>query len=254
MQTKRSIVLLLVTLLAIAAAVAGIVRHRHRAERAARNVVALTFDDGPDPDSTPRVLDILKAHHARATFFVVGEFVAKHPDLTRRVISEGHELGLHGMRHQMMTRMSQEDAWSDVNELKALLTNTVDACRVTHFRFPFGDVNDYVKSMVVSQGMAVAGWDVDTLDWLDRTPPSAIAERVGHAPRGSVVLLHDGLDATYRLGRRHDPGIATNRAATWAGLEQGLDELDRRGMRSVTMQERERVPGVAPSASFRHGY
>ena len=216
-------------------------------------VVCLTFDDGPDPDWTPKVLDILRDHHARATFFVVGDFVSSHPDILRQILADGHEVGFHGMRHQLMTRMSPADVITDFADFTNLLARVAPGTAVHAFRFPYGDSNDDLKALATHLGYTVAGWDVDTVDWHDRTKAADIAAAVAGAPTGSVVLLHDGVDATYRLGRAPDAHVKLDRAATIQGLDKGLEALRKRGIRAVTLEEAEEILGPRTVASYPYG-
>ncbi|MGI5179416.1 bifunctional polysaccharide deacetylase/glycosyltransferase family 2 protein [Dactylosporangium sp. CA-152071] len=144
--------------------------------------VALTFDDGPDPRWTPLILDALRRHHARATFFVVGSRVNQHPDLVRRIVAEGHELGVHTFTHADLAALP---AWRQRLELD--LTRTAIAAAtgrtVRLLRPPYLSVPERLPA-----GFLTVMTDRDTQDW-QRPGVDAI---VAAAAPGGVVLLHDG--------------------------------------------------------------
>ena len=150
--------------------------------------VALTFDDGPG-SLTAGVLDVLRAHGARATFNVLGERLAGREDLLLRTLSEGHELGSHAERHERLGGRPREAFGQLLRTNAGLRAVTGAAPRV--FRAPYGDVSPGVVRVARAAGLVTVGWDVDPRDY--ETPGAeAIHDRVAEAVRpGSIVLLHD---------------------------------------------------------------
>lgn len=159
-------------------------------------LVALTFDDGPEPRFTVPILDILKEYHAPATFFMVGNQVIKHPDIAKRIIQEGHEVGNHTMNHLVMTELVPNEVFAEIKNGKDAIkevTNTVPH----YYRSPKGLTNAYVEKAVSSLDMKEILWTV-TIENHDAQTPEAMANRVlSKVQPGFIILLHDGrLDRT----------------------------------------------------------
>ncbi|WP_376965184.1 polysaccharide deacetylase family protein [Azospirillum sp. A26] len=179
-------------------------------------VVALTIDDGPDGHD-PHILDILRAHGAKATFFYIGAKIPEHRDIARMVATSGNEVGSHTQTHPMTTDLKPaEREWNLAQAEKALASVGVTA---TWFRPPYGDVDDALTALARHHGMATVLWTADSQDWKD-TGPDIIRHRIVErlAP-GAVVLMH------------------STKAATVAALPAILEEGERRGLRFVTMSD-----------------
>jgi peptidoglycan/xylan/chitin deacetylase (PgdA/CDA1 family) len=157
-------------------------------------IAALTFDDGPDPDVTPAVLDVLREYEARATFFLLVDRAEAAPDLTRRIIDEGHEVALHGLDHSRLTELGAREA----RRRTALgRTRLEQLCGrpITLFRPAFGaqGLIEYLSARQL--GMRVILWNASALDWLEQTPDD-VADTLHRATRpGSIVLMHDGYES-----------------------------------------------------------
>lgn len=150
----------------------------------------LTFDDGPHPERTPAILDLLRNAKVRSMFFVVGERVARHPDLVRRIADEGHEIGNHSWTHPSMalrSRMAIEDQLDRCQE--AVQRSTGKTPR--WFRPPFGHRDFRVYRAARARGLTPMLWSVDSFDYLGRAT-DRIVRRVEQAGAGDIVLLHDG--------------------------------------------------------------
>ncbi|WP_329219328.1 polysaccharide deacetylase family protein [Streptomyces sp. NBC_01485] len=160
--------------------------------------LALTFDDGPGAD-TARLLDILAANDAHATFFVVGQNAAAHPDLLRAMAKAGHEIGNHSWSHADLTRLGP-------TELREQISRTNDAVKAatgknpTLLRPPYGAVNPAVKA---AAGLPIALWNYDTEDWKYRDSTKVADSVLNNAKPGDIVLLHDihptSVDAVPRI-------------------------------------------------------
>lgn len=188
--------------------------------------IALTFDDGPDPAVTPRILDALRDAGAHATFFFCGERAAHAPDLVKRTHAEGHAIGNHSWRHDALVFASTPAIADDLDRTNAALRTAIGdpATSIVLFRPPFGLRDWRVLREASSRGMTSVMWSVSPRDW-QAPEPSTIVERVlADARDGAIVLLHDG-DARKATGRPH----------TADALPQILAELSRRGFRCVAL-------------------
>jgi peptidoglycan/xylan/chitin deacetylase (PgdA/CDA1 family) len=161
----------------------------------------LTFDDGPDPESTARLLEILSAADARATFFVLGQQVLDHPELTREAHSRGHEIAVHGMTHRRHDGLSASEALEELAAGAAAIESTIGA-RPRWYRPPFGRASDALLGACAQLGLSLAYWSAWGHDW-EAVPARRIAKLVSaDLGPGAVVLLHD----TARYNQRPDPG------------------------------------------------
>ena len=151
--------------------------------------VALTFDDGPDPVSTPAILDLLRAHDARATFFLVGERIARATDVVQRIVDEGHEIGVHGWRHRYTFTSSPRLA-----RCLAAISDAVGAAhpRPRWFRPPYGVLSATSALEAARHRLAPILWTTWAKDWrADATPESVEALMTSGLAGGATLLLHD---------------------------------------------------------------
>ena len=154
--------------------------------------VALTFDDGPDPRWTPKILEILRSHGAVATFCMVGTQVQRHPELVREVVAAGMRLCDHSYSHD--EELPERPAWTLRREIVDPQRELVAAgdAPVAYFRAPAGNWSPAVLDLAVKYGMHPLGWSVDPRDW-KRPGAAAIVDTVQQKMHpGAVVLLHDG--------------------------------------------------------------
>ncbi len=153
--------------------------------------VALTFDDGPSPKYTPEILKILDHYHIKATFFVMGIFAKRYPDLIREIQAHGHVIANHSMTHPYLTRMSDKQLQYEIvepNVIVAAITGKTPVC----LRPPFGLSNERVREYIRSQGMQVVMWDLNSFDY-KRQPVSQLINWVlANTKPGYDLLLHDG--------------------------------------------------------------
>lgn len=152
--------------------------------------VALTFDDGPHPDTTAPLLDALRAAGARATFFIRGEHAARHPDLLRAIHAGGHWIANHTYTHPRLTEAGAGKAFREINQTQAIIRH------ITHhtpsfFRPPFGETNARVRNHAARLGLTEVLWTVDTHDWADATTAEIVAAAATVQP-GGIILMHDG--------------------------------------------------------------
>jgi len=188
-------------------------------------VVALTFDDGPSPETTPRVLDALRAANAKATFFVLGKHGERHPELLRRIVRDGHELASHGYSHGLLVFASRADLTQELMRTQRILA-TGGGPPVRFFRAPHGFRNPFVVPVARRLGYRVVGW---TKGVFDTALPGAdvIAERsVKALSPGAILLLHDA-----------DGNGDGDRSQTAEALPKILTAAGERGLRTVTISE-----------------
>ena len=155
-------------------------------KKRSRKVVALTFDDGPNPNTTPVALELLKKYNAKATFFMVGRSVAGNEDIIKQVVAEGHQIGNHSWSHPLLTKVTLEQAKSQINDTTEVLKKA-SGQDVHIMRPPYGGINSAIQA-AVSQSFIL--WDVDTLDWKNRNTASIMKE-VQKTQSGSIILMHD---------------------------------------------------------------
>lgn len=186
--------------------------------------LALTFDDGPHPRFTPRVLEALERGGHRATFFLVGRTLAAHPETGRAIRDAGHTIGLHSYGHSSYNaffgraRLREDFAAAERAFEDAL------GMRPTLYRPPVGLVNPRIMAVARERGVTVVAWSLRALDGVRVYEPGFIRERVRRARMGDIVLMHDALD-----GRPDEipPGVLA--------LPSILSDLAARGLRSVSL-------------------
>jgi len=195
-------------------------------ERLTGRRAVLTFDDGPGADATPRVLDQLDRLDVAASFFVLGAEVLREPELARRIVAGGHELGLHGFAHPRFDLLSAEQARADLEQgLEAIETTT--GVRPSWFRPPYGKLSDASYEACLSLDLKVVYWSTWGLDWEDISASAICGEVVPNLGAGAVILLHD----TARYGRR------ASAKATADALPQIVARGERLGLTWTTLTE-----------------
>lgn len=153
--------------------------------------ISLTFDDGPHPEGTPAVLEVLKTSDARATFFLVGEQVERWPDVAAEIVRRGHEVALHGYRHQLLLRRSASSIARDLDQADALIREVTGQAPV-FYRPPYGVFSTGALALVRRRGWKPMLWSRWGWDWSARKSAESIARHATNGLRsGDVVLLHD---------------------------------------------------------------
>lgn len=151
----------------------------------------LSFDDGPHPEHTPRLLDLLARHDARASFFLIGQRVEQHPALVERIVAEGHALGNHSYSHPLFHRLDLRGQLDEVERTDRLLA-AFDHAVTPRFRPPRGVVSLPLLLAFARRRRNLAYWSYDSLDYQLR-PPEELAARLQRRPPvdGDVLLMHD---------------------------------------------------------------
>ena len=195
-------------------------------EEAEENVkyVALTFDDGPSPRCTPRLLDGLQERGVRATFFVVGCQVVKDPDIVIRMAAEGHQIGNHSYDHQKLDKLSLQEAAEDMGKNNDLLCQLLGEGDYW-IRPPYGLLSEAeLKEITVP----VVGWSVDTEDWKSKNTGKILDVIYREISDGDIILLHDRY-------------LSSVEAAL-----QAVDHLQQQGYQFVTVAELLALRGIEP--------
>ena len=187
----------------------------------APNEVALTFDDGPTPNSTPLILDVLERTHTPATFFVLGRYVSAFPYLLQQEWADGFAVGYHSWDHPDMTTLSAAGVQAQFANTIATVRDAIGPSDCHWFwRPPYGSYNAYVVSQAQGFGLTTVTWDDDPADW-SRPGVQVIAARVlAYIHPGAIVLMHDG------------PALRDQTAAALPIILQGLKD---RGLQPVTL-------------------
>ncbi|MEJ6394725.1 polysaccharide deacetylase family protein [Gymnodinialimonas sp. 2305UL16-5] len=185
----------------------------------AQPLVAMTFDDGPHPNLTPQLLDMLRARGIRATFYVIGRNAARYPQILQRMVAEGHEIGNHTYSHPSLFGHSDASVLNQIDRTNQAVYAAVGRPPVT-MRPPYGNLYDRQRLMLhQARAMPTVLWSIDTLDW-QRPGSGVVAQRIVHGSHtGGVILAHDIHSATVRA------------------MPAALDGVAARGFRFVTVSE-----------------
>lgn len=193
------------------------------------NKIALTFDDGPDPRFTPKVLDVLKKHNAKATFFVIGARAAAHQELLKRIHNEGHAIGNHTYWHPDLEKVGIGRLDWGIKETAKVIEETI-GYNTRLFRPPYGSLNEETTKYLKKRNYSAIMWSVDSSDWMSLSSEQVQKNVLSNIHPGAVVLMHDGGHWTQDL----------------SGMVNALDiiikKLKKDGMEFVTVPELFNIP------------
>jgi peptidoglycan-N-acetylglucosamine deacetylase len=175
--------------------------------------VYLTFDDGPHPVHTPQVLDALARHDARGTFFQVGVDIDRRPELTRRLVDEGHGIGNHSWSHPDLSQLTAAAGIDELTRTNALLADVLGR-PPTLFRPPYGRMGPTTRTDAATVGLDTVLWDVSPEDWSCPGVDAIVSRVLGSVDDGAIVLFHDG---------------GGDRSQSVAALDEILSDLSARG-------------------------
>ena len=178
-------------------------------------MVALTFDDGPQPSVGNRIMDCLAQYGGKATFFMVGERVGSYKTEVQRMVAEGHEVANHTMNHKYLQKLGAAQIQAQVNNGNDAI-QAACGVRPTLLRLPGGNHN---AAVLANAGMPMIQWNVDTLDWKTRNADKTVAAVLNHVKDGDIILMHELYGAT---------GDAVARI---------VPELHKRGFQMVTVSQ-----------------
>lgn len=183
------------------------------------NYIAITFDDGPHPSNTPRLLDMLAARNIKATFYVIGRSVDLYPNVVRRTVAEGHEIGNHSYTHRLLSKLSDSEVLSDLRRCRDSVGRAAGVQPRT-LRPPYGGLLQRQRELVHAElGYPTILWSVDPLDW-KRPGAGVISSRIlSGTSAGGIVLAHD------------------LHAQTVDAMPATFDGLLRRGFKFVTVSQ-----------------
>jgi polysaccharide deacetylase family sporulation protein PdaB len=188
-----------------------------------QKVIALTFDDGPNPTYTPKILDLLKKYKAKATFFVIGEHVVKYPQIARREVLEGHDIGNHTFTHKYLKKPTMMQVQNEITATQNAIYSVTGVMPVL-FRPPGGFLNQTVINVSKQAGYKIImwSWDEDSRDWSKPGINKIVSRVLNNAHNGDIILFHD-----------HTGG----HSQTIGALKQVIPELIKKGYRFVTVSD-----------------
>lgn len=167
------------------------VRTSYSSVNITQKTLAMTFDDGPHPSLTPKLLDLLKARNIKCTFFVLGSNAKAYPAIIRRMVAEGHEIANHSYSHPILTKLSNEQARKEMKETDDALF-TVAGVRPHLMRPPYGAINARIKDLVFTEfGYPTILWSVNPKDWSCPGVGAVTSRLVNGAHPGAIMLSHD---------------------------------------------------------------
>lgn len=189
-----------------------------------QKIIALTFDDGPDQRFTPQVLDVLKKHHVKATFFLMGSRVKKNPDVAKRIVEEGHAIGNHTYWHPQLTKSGQHSMKWEINKTEQQIERATGQ-RTSLFRAPYGALNDKLVKQIGDLGYKGIGWSIDTNDWKELPPKQIVNNVMDNVHPGAISLMHSAGHWSLDL------------SGTVRALDQIIPKLRKKGYEFVTVPE-----------------
>ena len=194
------------------------------------SAVALTFDDGPSTEWTPEILDVLRAHGAHATFFVLGAAVDGRETILRRAVAEGHELGNHAYSHADLAALDDEAIRDELEQTNALVESSTGS-RPRLFRPPYAGYDVRVARIAQDVGLSPTVLrSIDPADWRERDPERIAGVVLDVVRPGSIVCLHDGVPPRSSAG-------TPDRRPTIEATREILASLPARGLASTTVSD-----------------
>lgn len=166
------------------------------------NWVSITFDDGPNSEFTPRVLEILQKNGAKATFFCVGERMEKHPEVVKKILAEGHTLGNHTYSHSKSFGFFGTSKVTEELQKTKNLIFTLTNRETALYRPAFGVTNPSIEKAIKKLGLKSIGWSVRSLDTTARTENTVLSRITKKVSKGDIILLHDTSEKTIRVLER----------------------------------------------------
>lgn len=182
--------------------------------------VAFTLDGGAIAAYTSEILEILREHEVRITFFITGQFAERHPELVLEMIGDGHEIGNHSYAHPEFTTLNDDTIRAELTRTEEIIKDVAGVSTKPWFRFPYGARNYHVQDVVAREGYRSIYWTIDTIDWREDATPDLIKQRIrDRLGNGVIILAH--------LGSRH----------TVEALPDILTELKEQGYQIVRVSE-----------------
>jgi len=190
--------------------------------------IALTFDDGPSPEWTPRILDELHKANIKATFFMVGHHVKKYPNIARRVAAEGHAIGNHGYAHSVILYYTEAEIEEEIKYTECVIQE-ITGQTTRFFRPPKAWLRDSIKRKIKSMGYETILWSLNSKDWVGFKHRHIVRNIIERINNGDILLFHDSGNVLKMEGG--------NRAQTVAAIPLLVKELQEKGFKFVTVDE-----------------
>ncbi len=197
-------------------------------------LLALTYDDGPNDPHTLRLVDVLARHQAKATFFLIGRYVAKRPDIVRRIRDEGHAIGNHTFTHPLLIFASADQLCRELDDTDKAIADAAGG-HDGLFRPPFGGRRPGTFAAVRARGMTPVMWTVTCFDWKATSADTIERHAIRGIRGGGIILLHDG--SHVRMG--------ADRSHTVEATERLLRRYQAEGYRFVTIPEMMKAAGAS---------
>jgi len=188
----------------------------------------LTFDDGPSPDWTPRILDALKEADIKATFFMIGHHVKKYPEIARRVVEEGHTIGNHGYAHTTILYYKPAEIEEEIKYTESVIKD-VTGMVTKYFRPPKAWLRKKIKDTIKDMGYEVVLWSLNSKDWVMFNHRSMVKYISKKIRNGDIILFHDSGSVFAREG-----GV---RRQTVKAIPYLAEELRKKGYEFVSIEE-----------------
>lgn len=191
-------------------------------------MVSFTFDDGPHPEYTPRILDILKKFNLKSTFFVVGESAKKYPDIVKRIKDEGSEVGNHTYSHRMLPFQFKKSMVSEIKKTEDIIFN-ITGEKPRYFRPPRGLRNKFAVDFLQNEGYTIVSWSISSRDWIISSAQKIEDRILKLTSPGSIILFHDAGSIFLNYGR--------NRLPTVEALPGIINGLKNKGYEIVSLRK-----------------
>ncbi|AKL94024.1 putative xylanase/chitin deacetylase [Clostridium aceticum] len=188
-----------------------------------QKIVALTFDDGPHPRYTPQILELLEEHDIKATFFVLGKHVERYPEVVKKMVAQGHEVGNHTYSHINVRETSKEKIEEEFEKTQRAIFS-ITGVRSQVFRPPFGFYNENTIAIAKEAGSKIILWSMhqDSKDWSNPGVYKIVQTVLSKTQNGDIILLHDYVEGE---------------SQTLEALKEILPELKDRGYKFVTISQ-----------------
>ncbi len=190
--------------------------------------IALTFDDGPNPEHTNGILDILKDKQVKAAFFMVGRHMEKYPDVAKRVFNDGHDIGNHTYSHRNLVPATRKTIKNEVAQTDEAMMRIL-GIKTRLFRPPRGIISNAARKLIVEMGFTIILWTVSAEDWRGSSPKTILRRVTRHIKSGDVILFHDSGSLIRSEG--------ADRGNTVAALPMVIDELRQKGYEIVPLSQ-----------------
>ncbi len=197
-------------------------------EPTTRKIVALTFDDGPSPLWTPRILDALKKAGVKATFFMLGDHVQKYPDVARRVAEEGHEIGNHTYDHHVLIYYKMDELEKELKDAEKIIKDTTGKT-TQYFRPPKAWLTPQEKEKIKAMGYKIILWSLNSKDWVTFDDKYIIGYILRRIQPGDIILFHDSGGVFSTEGGSRKETVLT--------IPRLVEKLREKGYECVTITE-----------------